>query len=206
MRLLRGERRGLPGRRGDRHRCRAQLRMLPAPGHGACHHALEFSLLAGIPLRRAGPGGGQYGAAQARLQRAPVRPRHRDPVPRRRPARGGVRRPHDHRLTGGAGDRRSPGSRRDPHRQRAGRKAGGGLRRASPQEERAGTGRFRSLHRVGGRRPGRGGALGRGVPLSQCRPELHRRQALHRRGRHCRRLRRRFHGGRGGAAPRGSPG
>ena len=51
---------------------RAFIRYQPI-GAGAGGDAVEFSLLAGVPLRRAGADGGQRGAAQARLERAAVR-------------------------------------------------------------------------------------------------------------------------------------
>ena len=46
-------------------------------GAGARRDALEFSVLAGLPLPRARPDGGQRGPAQARLQRAAMRARDR---------------------------------------------------------------------------------------------------------------------------------
>ena len=52
---------------------KTQLHPLSAARTGAGGDAVEFSLLAGVPLRRAGADGGQRRAAQACLQRAAVR-------------------------------------------------------------------------------------------------------------------------------------
>jgi acyl-CoA reductase-like NAD-dependent aldehyde dehydrogenase len=59
-------------------------------GPGAGDHALEFSLLAGLPLRRAGAHGRQRRAAQARGERPRVRVRDRGDLPPRRVRPGGV--------------------------------------------------------------------------------------------------------------------
>ena len=64
----------------------AELRPLRPARAGARRHAVELSLLAGVPLRGAGAGGGQRGDPEARLERAALRARHRGDVPRRRPA------------------------------------------------------------------------------------------------------------------------
>src|SRR5208337_3898469 len=50
---------------------------------GAGGDAVEFSVLAGVPIRRAGIDGGQRRTVEARLQRSAIGARdRRDPVPR----------------------------------------------------------------------------------------------------------------------------
>ena len=75
-------------RRSDRDRRRLELRALSAARPGARGHALELPVLAGDPLRRAGAGGRERGAAEARVERAAVRARARGLVPPRRLPRG----------------------------------------------------------------------------------------------------------------------
>ena len=65
----------LPGRRNHRHQREAAATCSYQPhGCDSGHHAVEFSLLAGVPLHRARPDGGQRGLAEARFQRSAVRP------------------------------------------------------------------------------------------------------------------------------------
>ena len=62
--------------RSDRtNRRRAQLCSLSAARTGSRHHAVEFSFLAGVPIRRACTNGGQCRFAQTRRQRSAVRAR-----------------------------------------------------------------------------------------------------------------------------------
>ena len=77
----------------DRDQRHPELGRLPADRSGAGGHALELPLLAGVPLRRAGAHGRQRRAAQARLQRAAVRARHRGHLPPRRLRRRAASRP-----------------------------------------------------------------------------------------------------------------
>jgi acyl-CoA reductase-like NAD-dependent aldehyde dehydrogenase len=58
-----------------RDRRQRKLRQLSAARRRAGHHAVEFPLLAGIPLRRAGPDGRQRRAAETRLERPAMRAR-----------------------------------------------------------------------------------------------------------------------------------
>ena len=51
----------------------AQLRQVSADGRGARDHAVEFSVLAGVPVYRAGTDGRECGAAEACVERAAVR-------------------------------------------------------------------------------------------------------------------------------------
>ncbi len=64
-------------------RAGAAASSLPAARAGAGRHALELPLLAGLPLCRPGAHGRQRRAAQARLQRPAVRPGHRGHPSRR---------------------------------------------------------------------------------------------------------------------------
>ena len=57
---------------------------VPAAGVGAGGHALELSLLAGLPLRGSGPHGRQCGGPEALLQCAALRPGHRGCLPQGR--------------------------------------------------------------------------------------------------------------------------
>ena len=64
-------------------RCRRQLRALRPAGRDPGRHAVEFPLLAGLPLRRPGADGRQRLPAQARLQRACAAPRAIEEIFRR---------------------------------------------------------------------------------------------------------------------------
>ena len=79
---------------GDR-----ELRPLPAARAGPRGHAVELSVLAGVPLRRARADGRQRRAAQARVERAAVRARDRGHLPPRRLSRGRVPDAADRRRT-----------------------------------------------------------------------------------------------------------
>ena len=68
-----------------------------------CDHAVEFPVLAGVPLHRARPDGGQRRTAEARFERSAVRPRDR-----RDSAAGRISR----RRVPDAADRREAGGRR----------------------------------------------------------------------------------------------
>ena len=200
--LLRGARRAPAGRRSGGHSAARELHPLSAHRPGARRHALEFSLLAGLPLPRAGADGGQRGPAQARLQRAAVRARHRRHRAPRRIPRGRISDAADRRDHGAARDRRSARQGRHPHRQRAGGPQGGGAGRQADQEDRAGTGRQRSLHRDAQRRSRRRRAHRGAGARHQQRPKLHRRQALHRGRSDRRRVRAAVRGGDGPAGGR----
>ena len=79
---------GLSRRRAGRHRRRRGVRHLQSDRRRARRDAVEFPLLAGLPLRRAGADGRQRRAAEARQQRAGLRARDRGGAPPgRRPAR-----------------------------------------------------------------------------------------------------------------------
>ena len=80
--------------RGDR-----ELRPLPAARRRPRGHAVELSVLAGLPLRRAGADGRQRRAAQARVERAAVRARDRGHLPPRRLSRRRVPDAADRRPT-----------------------------------------------------------------------------------------------------------
>ena len=93
-------------------------------GVGARGHAVEFSLLAGLPLHRAGPDGGQCRPAQARVERPPVRARDRRDSPPRGLPGGRIPDSPDRREQVDARPRRSARRRRHTHRQRRRRHAG----------------------------------------------------------------------------------
>jgi succinate-semialdehyde dehydrogenase / glutarate-semialdehyde dehydrogenase len=59
-----------------------QLSQVSAHRPGAGRDAVEFSLLAGLPLRRSGPDGRQRRPAEACFQRAAMRPGNRDVIRR----------------------------------------------------------------------------------------------------------------------------
>ncbi len=165
----------------------------------AGRHAVELPDVAGDPLRRAGPHGGQRRPAQARVQRAADRPGHRGPVPAGGPARGRVHQPV-RRVQGRRGAHRgSAHCRGDADRERARRHVGGLGRRRSAEEERARARRLRPLHRLAVGRPRGDRADRRGGPRAEQRPVVHRGQALHRRGRGGRRVPEPFHRGDGRA-------
>ena len=87
LRLVRRSCRGLSGRRAGRHRRRRGVRHLQPARRRAGGHAVEFPLLAGVPLRRAGADGRQRRAPEARQQRARLRAGDRGGAsPGRRPA------------------------------------------------------------------------------------------------------------------------
>ena len=86
-------RRVLPRRRARRRgggRCGGRLRHLAAPRPGAGRDAVELPALAGHAVRRPGPHGRQRRPAEARLQRAAVRPVHAGAVRAGRVPRGRV--------------------------------------------------------------------------------------------------------------------
>ena len=172
----------LSRRRAGRHRRRRGVRHLQSARRRARGHAVEFPVLAGVPLRRAGADGRQRRAAEARQQRARLRAGDRGgAAPGGRSAATCSARccspssdvealiKDDNvaavTLTGSvaAGQERR-------HRGRVG-----------AQEMRARARRLGRLPRARGRRHRRRGQ-GRGDGAhGQRRPELHRRQALHRR-------------------------
>jgi hypothetical protein len=79
-----------------------ELHPLRAGRPGACNHALEFSLLAGLPVCGARDHGGECGSAEARAERTKVRNGHREYF-------------HASRFSSGRpklADRDGPGSRR----------------------------------------------------------------------------------------------
>src|SRR6266571_7140621 len=69
LRLFCGACSGIPERGACRDECDAELYRLPSPGGDFGGHALEFSLLAGVPLCRTDPHGREYGCTQTCLQR-----------------------------------------------------------------------------------------------------------------------------------------
>ena len=93
-------------------RRRAQLHPVPAHRAGAGGDALEFSVLAGVPVRRSGADGGQRGAAETCVQRAAVRARNRGHHSPRGVSAGRVSDAADRLRAGGARDRRSARARR----------------------------------------------------------------------------------------------
>ncbi len=94
------------------------LRPLGPPRHHPRRHALELSLLAGLPLSRARAHGRQRRSAQTRLQRPPVRSRHRVPRPPRRiPSRHSSSRSSSKSIRSNHPRRRAH-RRRHRHRQR----------------------------------------------------------------------------------------
>ncbi len=201
LRLLRRERRGLPRPRAGRDRRARELRALRPDRRGAGGDAVELPLLAGLPLRRAGADGGQRRPAQARLQRARLRPGHRGGLPAGRAAQGRVHHPAGAEPHRAAADRRPQGRGGDPDRQRGGRRGRRLRGRPAAQEDRPRAGRLGPVHRPGRRRRRAGGGGGDHGADHQLGPELHRRQAVHRRGAGGRRVRRRH-----GAADGGSGG
>ena len=72
----------VPGRAAAGDRRIAQLRPFRSDRSGAGDHAVEFSLLAGVSLCRAGADGGQRGNLEACLQRAALRAADRRGVSR----------------------------------------------------------------------------------------------------------------------------
>ena len=114
-----------------------ELCPLPAARPGARGDAVEFSVLAGVPLRRAGADGGQRRSAEARVERAAVRARDRGHVSTRRLPRGRVS-DAAHRFGAGATRllERSTRRGRDAHRQRAGRHSGRGVGAAKRSRKR----------------------------------------------------------------------
>ena len=80
--------RALAGERGDRVGRDAQLRRVPAARRAARDHAVELSVLAGVPRGRARADGGQRHRAQARGQRHRRRAEDRGDLSRERLSRG----------------------------------------------------------------------------------------------------------------------
>ena len=163
--------------------CLPELRALRSPRGRAGHHAVELSLLAGVPLR--GPGASWRAMAAC------------SSMPRTcRDARSQIEEvfqqagfPHDLFRTVLVGSSRRRGShrrpayrRRDPHRERPRGLQGGGGGRPGAEEDRARAGRQRPLHRPRRCRSGRRRPRRRRRSAGQWRAELHRRQALHRGG------------------------
>ena len=130
--LLRRPCRGVPRRRGRRPFGGARpagVRALPAARTGAGRHALELPALAGDPLRRARPDGGQRRSAQALLERAANGSLPGGPVPSGRlPSRHLPDSAHRLRHRG-EGTARPPRARRHPHGKRARGQVGGRDRR-----------------------------------------------------------------------------
>ncbi len=202
--LLCGARRAAARRRAGGDRGLAQLHPLPAARSDSRGHALELPVLAGLPVCCARSHGRQRRAAQARFQRAAVRAADRRRHPARRVSRRRVPGASDRLRAGVAGARRSACGRRDAHRKRRCRPAGGQPRRRSIEEVGARARRQRSLHRHaqcqsgGSRRDRRQGAH------REQRPVVHCRQALHRGRADCRCVRagvHRSHGGSQGGRP-----
>ena len=78
---------------------------------------LELPALATFPVCRTGAGRGQHGPAEARLQRPPVRPRHRRGLARCGTASGCLSHATHLRRADGEGDRLPRRARGQPHRQ-----------------------------------------------------------------------------------------
>ena len=140
------------------------------------HHCLEFPVGAGDAQGQSGPGRGLHGRAQAvradaihagaglagRAGRHAARRTQR-----------GHRRPRTHRR---GTDPQPHGAQADLHRVDADRTPADAAERIQHQEAVAGAGRQRALHRIRGRRPGRGRARPDAVQVPQCRPDLRVRQ------------------------------
>ena len=71
--VLCGACREFSGRSSRRNPRAAQFYPLPADGDNSGDHAVEFSVLAGVPLRGAGADGGECGSSKARAERSAVR-------------------------------------------------------------------------------------------------------------------------------------
>jgi acyl-CoA reductase-like NAD-dependent aldehyde dehydrogenase len=70
--LLRRQRREVSGQRRSGDQRGEKLHRVPAAGSGAGGDAVEFSVLAGVSICRAGADGGKYGTAEARLERSAI--------------------------------------------------------------------------------------------------------------------------------------
>ena len=134
--LLRGARRTIPRRRARRCRAGKKPDPIPADRAGARRHALEFSVLAGLPVRGSGPDGGERGAAETRVERSAVRAGDRGYFSPRRLSGGRIP-GSSHRIgagTAGAGRPASGGG--DADRQRARGLAGSRARRGGESRRR----------------------------------------------------------------------
>ena len=180
VRLLRRARGGVRRARAARDRCFTQPHSLRAHRARARDHALEFPVLAGVPVRRARAHGGERRHPQARAQRHALRPRDRGDLPRGGLSRRGVPRGGAAERSRRTADRRSAGAGRDAHRLGPRRQPGGGAGGAASQEDGARARRQRSAHRARGRRSRAGGGDRRRGPADQQRSELHRGEAVHR--------------------------
>ncbi|CAA9270931.1 MAG: Succinate-semialdehyde dehydrogenase [NAD]; Succinate-semialdehyde dehydrogenase [NADP+], partial [uncultured Blastococcus sp.] len=154
------------------------LRRAPADRRRPGDHAVELPAVAGHAVRRSGADGRQRRPAQAREQRAADRA-----VPRGARPQGGLPRrrlpdPADRVLGRRTGPARRPGGGGDPHGQRPGRAVRRLHRGRRAQEDGAGAGWQRPVHRhaVGG--SGEGGRGGGHRPQPEQRAELHRGETL----------------------------
>ena len=181
LRLLRRERRALPGRRARRDRRQRALRALPPARPGAGGDALELPLLAGVPLRRARADGRERRAPQARLQRAQCALAIEEVF--RRPAfpEGVFQTLLVGLRAGGAADRGPARGGRHPHRQRGARAVAVAARPAGRSRSPCSSWAAATPSSCCPRTPTstRGRDRGRGAHREQ-RPVLHRRQAVHR--------------------------
>ena len=170
-----------PQRSGNR--CPKELCLLPASGTHPRRDALEFPLLAGLPLCCARPDGRQRSPSKTRLQRTGLCPGHRRDLRAGRFAERLICQPQHSELQSGSSHCRCAHSRGQPHGQRAGRQCSGSSSGKTHQKEPAGTRRQRPLSHFRGCRYWPCGKCLYGRTPSQCRTELHWSQALHRAGR-----------------------
>ena len=117
LRLLCGKCSPIPAGRPARFQCEPELRSVHAAGNGPCCDALEFPILAGVPVRRPGADGRKHGHTQARIKRPGVRPRHRRGVPAGRIPRGRFPESSDPRFARFPALARSPNCGRDADRE-----------------------------------------------------------------------------------------
>ena len=109
--------------RAGRHRRRRSLRHLQPARDRPGGDAVEFPVLAGVPLRRAGADGRQRHAAEARQQRAGLRARDRGGASPGRRSQGPVPHPAAAEQRRRGADQGRQCRRRHPDRQRPGRQS-----------------------------------------------------------------------------------